>query len=76
MGWLQDWCRCTSTHREQNCDREHYWLFKASEEEVRNCWKAMMLADSLEVCEALLRGESVPVERLRPEWVKRFGRRK
>jgi hypothetical protein len=32
----------------------------------------MMLALTLEVCEALLRGEAVPVERLDPEWVKRF----
>lgn len=34
----------------------------------------MMLAPSLEVCEALLRGQTVPVERLDPVWVKRFGR--
>ena len=33
----------------------------------------MMLAPTLEVCVALLRGESVPIERLDAEWVKRFG---
>jgi hypothetical protein len=33
----------------------------------------MMLAPTLEICEALLCGEAVPVERLDPEWVKRFG---
>ena len=36
-------------------------------------WRAMMLAPSLEVCEALLRGESVPIDRLDPVWVRRFG---
>jgi hypothetical protein len=39
-------------------------------------WRAIMLAPSLEVCRALLRGETVPLERLDPEWVKRFGRRR
>jgi hypothetical protein len=33
----------------------------------------MMLSPSIEVCEALLRGESVPVSRLDPLWVQRFG---
>jgi hypothetical protein len=41
----------------------------------RRLWKAIMLAPSLEICEALLRGESVPLDRLNPEWVKRFGLR-
>jgi hypothetical protein len=36
-------------------------------------WRAMMLAPTLEVCGALLCGETVPVERLDPDWVKRFG---
>jgi hypothetical protein len=36
-------------------------------------WRAMMLAPTLEVCQALLRGESVPVEQLDVEWVSRFG---
>jgi len=42
---------------------------------LREIWKAMMLSPTLEVCEALLRGESVPLERLDPEWVARFARR-
>lgn len=42
-------------------------------EETRRVWRAMMLAPTLEVCDALLRGEMVPVERLVPDWVKRFG---
>jgi hypothetical protein len=36
-------------------------------------WRAMMLAPSVEVCEALLLGEAVPLDRLDPEWVARFG---
>jgi hypothetical protein len=36
-------------------------------------WRAFMLAPSIEVCEALLRGESVPLDRLDPVWVRRFG---
>jgi hypothetical protein len=42
-------------------------------EETRRIWRAMMLAPTLEVCEALLRGEAVPVKRFAPDWVKRFG---
>jgi hypothetical protein len=41
--------------------------------ETRRAWRAMMLAPTLEVCEALLRGEMVPIDRLDPEWVERFG---
>jgi hypothetical protein len=37
--------------------------------------RAMMLAPSIEACEALLRGERVPLDRLDPEWLARFGRR-
>ena len=41
----------------------------------RDVWRAMMLAKDLETCRALLRGETVPLERLDPEWVARFGLR-
>jgi hypothetical protein len=34
-----------------------------------------MLAPTLEVCRALLSGESVPIERLDPEWSTRLGQR-
>ena len=43
--------------------------------EARRGFRAMMLAASLETCEALLRGQSVPLEALRPEEVARFGYR-
>jgi hypothetical protein len=46
-----------------------------SDDECRRGWQAMMLAPTLEVCRALLHGESVPVDKLRAEWVARFGRR-
>lgn len=38
-------------------------------------WQAMVLAPNAEVCAALLRGESVPIDQLDPEWVARLGRR-
>jgi hypothetical protein len=51
-----------------------------------NCWatatntdlirlgKAIALSGgNLTICEALLRGEHVPVDQLAPEWVKRYG---
>jgi hypothetical protein len=44
--------------------------------ELARIWRAMMLSPSLEVCEALLRGEIVPVGRLDAEWVVRFGLRR
>lgn len=42
-------------------------------EETRRIWRAMMLAPTVEICDALLRGESVPISKLNPDWVKRFG---
>lgn len=36
-------------------------------------WRAIMLAPTVELCEALLRGETVPISMLDPVWVKRFG---
>jgi hypothetical protein len=38
-------------------------------------WRAFMLGPDVNTCEALLRGEDVPEDRLDPEWVERFGRR-
>jgi hypothetical protein len=46
-----------------------------SAEECRRGWQAMTLAPTIEICQALLRGESVPADKLRVEWVARFGRR-
>jgi hypothetical protein len=39
----------------------------------RQFWRAVVLSPSLEVCEALVAGESVPLDRLDPEWSRRFG---
>jgi hypothetical protein len=36
-------------------------------------WKAVVLSPTLAVCESLLRGEAVPVERLDAEWAARLG---
>jgi hypothetical protein len=38
-------------------------------------WRAIRLSPSVDICEALLRGEAVPIDRLDAEWVARFGRR-
>lgn len=35
--------------------------------------KCVRLAPNLETCEALMRGEKVPMSRLDPEWVRRYG---
>ncbi len=45
-------------------------------DELNRIWRAMMLAPRVEICDALLRGESVPVDRLDPEWAARFGKRR
>lgn len=37
--------------------------------------RAIRLAPTLEVCEALLRGERAPISRLDPEWTRRYGLR-
>lgn len=36
-------------------------------------YKAIMLAPSIEVCEALLRAEPVPTSALDPVWARRYG---
>lgn len=43
------------------------------EQEANRLWRAMMLAPTLSICRALLRGECVPVSSLRPEWARRYG---
>lgn len=39
-------------------------------------WRALMLARDPETMEALLNGERVPIDRLDPDWVERFGLRR
>lgn len=45
-------------------DERTYW---------RHFWVAVVVSPSLEVCEALLRNESVPVARLDATQLRRFG---
>jgi hypothetical protein len=33
----------------------------------------MLSGGNLAICEALLRGEHIPVDQLAPQWVKRYG---
>ena len=42
-------------------------------ERDRRLWQAVMLAPSIQVCEALLKGQPVPRSALDPVWVGRFG---
>jgi hypothetical protein len=51
-----------------------YKLGRSANETVR-VWVAMMLSPAIEACAALLRGESVPVDRIDPEWMAKLGRR-
>jgi len=41
----------------------------------RAVWRAIVIAKDLGTCEALLRGESVPAERIDLRQARRFGRR-
>ena len=41
--------------------------------EAQEILKAVRLSPSLEICEALLRGEKVPLSRLDPKWAKAYG---
>lgn len=51
-------------------------LSEPERHEWRRFWKALMLARDVETLEALLDGESVPEDRLDPDWMARFGRRR
>jgi hypothetical protein len=42
---------------------------------TQRIFRAMMLAPTVEICDALIKGEHVPIEQLDAEWVERFGRR-
>ena len=37
--------------------------------------RAVLLSPTLAICEALIRGEVVPINRLDPAWVRRYGLR-
>jgi hypothetical protein len=65
-------------------DADHDWQISRRKErapgwpsathaELAGLYRAVMLSPSLEVCEALLRSEKVPLHKLDPEWVRRLG---
>lgn len=58
--------------REEEQQRARY----ISDDGLRQLARAVMLAPTLDVCEALLRGEIVPESRLDPAWVRRYGIRR
>lgn len=47
----------------------------ATDEELQRLFAAVMLAPTIEVCEALLRGDPAPVDRLDPVWAEKYGLR-
>jgi hypothetical protein len=63
--------RETTVEREIRDERERNQQSRYS----ARVWRAVMLSPRVGTCGALLRGESVPIERLDPSWVKRFGKR-
>ena len=63
----------TWTIEQEELERQ---LAEPERRELQRFWKALMLAPDVETFEALLDGEPVPVDRLDPEWMARFGRRR
>lgn len=51
-----------------------YTLYPTPELEAR-AWRCFVLAPTIEIYEALLRGDKVPVHQLRPEGVRRLWKR-
>jgi hypothetical protein len=67
------WYRRIENDRQE---REAARVVHSGRTRAQRFWRALMLSPTLEVCEALMRGESVPLECLDQEWVERFGLRK
>jgi hypothetical protein len=60
----------------ENGDVLEYTLTQSNDAaEMNRHWRAMMLATTGEVLGALLRGESVPIDQLDPDWLCRFERK-
>jgi hypothetical protein len=55
-------------------DEEERWRRWGQGDEYGNrLLKAMLLAQCVDDCEALLRGDDVPAERLDPYWLRMYG---
>ena len=54
-------------------EREQRWRESAERQAMLRVHRAIRLAPTLEVCEALLRGERVPRTALDPMWRKAYG---
>lgn len=48
---------------------------RAERERATDIWKALVVSPTVDICRALLRGESVPIEQLDRVAVARLGRR-
>jgi hypothetical protein len=71
-----DW-HLKQASRPETCERHPHggpgcW-HDATNDELRRLGKAVMLAPTLAICEALLRGERVPIDKLDPHYVALYG---
>ncbi len=64
---LEDARECLQLEQDHREAVEHDWLWQLR--------KAVLLSPTIDVCEALLRGEQVPLSRLDPNELKRRRRR-
>jgi hypothetical protein len=53
---------------------EEFWMggSDATAADDARGWRCMMLAPTIEICQALIRGERVPRELLNQDWLGRF----
>ncbi len=65
---VQDAHECLQLEQEHRQARQHDWLWRLR--------KAVLLSPTVDICEALLRGEQVPTVLLDQEALRRFGRRR
>jgi hypothetical protein len=56
----------------ENARQPDPW-FAADAVNSRRLWKMIMLSPTVEILDALLAGEAVPIEQIDPVWVRRFG---
>jgi hypothetical protein len=89
VDWSREIASRTSSERSPGAEAARAnaaWVIRQEElerglrEPERRQWlnflKALRLAKDVETFEALLDGESVPLSRLDPEWMARYGRRR
>lgn len=51
------------------------WQLHEPGTDVQALYRAVMVSPTIHICEALLRGEAVPIGRLDQTWLRKLGRR-